>query len=176
MTNKEERGRGAEREGERGRARRPTAEESINTKAALYRMSAASYSASKWVHYRGLMSMLGLRRSAVLCNMLKLMRCNKWANPPKACPIWQKHKTFRQAWWLLWVERRPEDHSESPSASGRHWTWLIVRDGSPASSTWAQEVSLWEVVSEWLLSVSESGQRTAGINSYLDRFLSLCVF
>lgn len=29
----------------------------------------------------------GVNRSAVLCNTLKLMLCNKWANPPESLSI-----------------------------------------------------------------------------------------
>lgn len=96
------------------------------------------------------MLILGLGRSAVLCNMLKLMRCNKWANPPKACPLWQKRKTFRQAWRPLCLSRMNAGRSQWISISlwETLWTWLIVRDMSPGSSPWVQEVSLWEVVSE----------------------------
>lgn len=84
---------------------------------------AASYSATepvcKWVHYRGLMLMLGLGRSAALCNMLKLMRCNKWANPPKARPLWQKHEAFRQARRCLCLSRRQAWSSQRVSVSLR---------------------------------------------------------
>lgn len=90
------------------------------------------------------MLILGLGRSAVLCNMLKLMRCNKWANPPKACPLWQKHKAFRQAWRCLCLSRRQARSSQWVSISlwEKRWIWLIVRDMCPGSSPRVQEVSM----------------------------------
>lgn len=83
------------------------------------------------------MLILGLGRSAMLCNMLKLMRCNKWANPPKACPLWQKHKAFRQAWRPLCSSPRRTGSSQWVSISLREtlWTWLIVGDVCPGSLT-----------------------------------------
>lgn len=112
---------------------------------------AASYLASKpvckWVHYRGLMLMLGLGRSAALCNMLKLMRCNKWTNPPKARPLWQKREAFRQARRCLCLSRRQAWSSQRVSVSLREGkkkpqTWLIVGDVCPAPPPRVQGVSL----------------------------------
>lgn len=89
------------------------------------------------------MLILGLGRSALLCNMLKLMRCNKWANPPKACPLWQKHKAFRQARRCLCLSRRQARSSRRLSISRweKAWTWRIARDMCPGSSPRVQEVS-----------------------------------
>lgn len=90
------------------------------------------------------MLILGLGRSAVLCNMLKLMLCNKWANPPKACPLWQKHKALGQAWRSLCLSRRQTGSSQWVSVS--LWetprTWLIVRDMCPRSLAGSRELSL----------------------------------
>lgn len=36
---------------------------------------------------QGAYVVIGVNRSAVLCNTLKLMRCNKWANPPESLSI-----------------------------------------------------------------------------------------
>lgn len=110
----------------------------------------ASKSVSKWVHYGGLMLILGLDSSTTLCNMLHLMRCNKSANPPKAFPLWQKHKTFRRAWRpLVWVGGKAGISLWIfISLWETRWTWLIVRDVSPGSPLRVQEVSLQEVVKD----------------------------
>lgn len=82
------------------------------------------------------MLILGLGRRTLLCNMLKLMRCNKWANPPKACPLWQKYKSFRQAWRSLCLSQRQAGSSQRVSISlwETQRIWLIVRDMCPGSS------------------------------------------
>lgn len=89
---------------------------------------------------------LGLGRRAVLCNMLKLMRCNKWANPTKSRPLWQKHKASRRARgpfvWVRW--RQGDTQWVSLGLWETLWTWAIVTDTCPGSSPWVHEVSLWE--------------------------------
>lgn len=140
------------------------------------RWSAAGYSASKpaskWVHCRGLRLILGLGRSAVLCNMLKLMRCNKCANPPKACPLWQKHKAFRQARRCLCLSRRRAGSSQRVSVSLREtpWTWLIVRDMCPGSPPREQEVSSegarGDVVAEGPSCTSSDGRCVRSMGAY----------
>lgn len=64
------------------------------------------------------------------------MRCNKWANPPKACPLWQKYKSFRQAWRSLCLSQRQAGSSQRVSISlwETQRIWLIVRDMCPGSS------------------------------------------
>lgn len=85
---------------------------------------------------------VGLGRNAALCNMPKLMRCNKWANPPKACPLWQKHKAFRQAWRSLCLRQAGSLQWVSVSLWETPSSWLIVRDTCPVSSPGVQEVNL----------------------------------
>lgn len=55
------------------------------TKERSYKAAQAAGPVCKWVHYRGgLCPRQGHGRSRTLCNALKLMHCNKRANPPEA--------------------------------------------------------------------------------------------
>lgn len=112
---------------------------------------------------------LKLGRGTALCNMLKLMRCNKWANPLKACPLWQKHKAFRQAQRHLCMRKDGRVCARGKlvdmSDSERREFQVSCPEPVGEAGLWAGESQCWRCMSSYVYSKfsRDYGARTAGL-------------